>query len=325
MATTRRKASAPDHDSKSDSASRKHARTREHAPSRDANGHAKGKPSGRFRRAKIRHFLFTIGPDRLMGGRIRRRHLAQDILTREIEIASPRWPSAFDGLRIAHVSDFHLGDLLPLERALQIIDEVALLEPDMLACTGDVVDLHHFEAGPLLKAMADIAPPLGATLVLGNHDELHCGETVSRLAAEAGVNVLRNEVLTINHNGDLLEIGGVHWAKSVKACARNIDLTCPEGCDLLLSHNPKSFKRAAEMSIPLTLAGHTHGGQIAMKNRPNMCMAPTHRHKAGLYAEGDSRLFVTTGVGAWFPLRINCPAEIALITMRSGQPDARRR
>ncbi len=285
------------------------------------NGHRNGKPSGKFRRARIRHFLFTVDPDRLMGGRIRRRHMAQDIEVREVEIASPRWPVDFDGLRIAHVSDFHLGDLLPLERALQVVDRVASLEPNMIACTGDVVDLHHDEAGPLLAAMARVCPPMGTALVLGNHDELHCGETVARLATEAGVNVLRNEVLTINHNGHVLNVGGVHWAKSVRACAQNVDAVCSDdgaACDLLLSHNPKSFRRAAEMNIPLTLAGHTHGGQIARKNRPQVQTEPTRRHRAGLYAQGDARLFVTTGVGAWFPLRVNCPAEIAMITMRAG-------
>ncbi|HVP72182.1 MAG TPA: metallophosphoesterase, partial [Phycisphaerales bacterium] len=278
----------------------------------------RGKTSGKFKRARIRHFLFTVGPDRLMRGRIRRRHMSQDIVPREIEISSPRWPSAFDGMRIAHVSDFHLGDLLPLDRALAIIEQIGMLEPDMIACTGDVVDLHHFEAGPLLKAMADVAPPMGTALVLGNHDELHCGETVARLGEEAGVSVLRNDCLTINHNGQVLNIAGVHWAKTIRACAKNVDVTCPPpaACDLLLSHNPKSFHRAAERNIPLTLAGHTHGGQIAMKNRPHIGLAAGNRLRAGLYTEGDSRLFVTTGVGAWFPLRVNVPAEIAMITMR---------
>lgn len=306
---------AGSHEHASDGAKSKRERKRR---GRDAAATAAKKLSGKFRRAKIRHFLFTVGPDRLMRGRIRRRHLAQDIVPRELEISSPLWPGEFDGLRIAHVSDFHLGDLLPLERALQIVEQVGALEPDLIACTGDVVDLHHFEAAPLLKAMADIAAPMGTALVLGNHDELHCGETVARLASDAGVNVLRNEVLTINHGGKVLTVGGVNWAKSVKACAKNLDVTAPQGCDLLLSHNPKAFHRAAQRSIPLTLAGHTHGGQIAMKNRPAIGLAAVNRLRAGLYSEGDSRLFVTTGVGAWFPLRINVPAEIAMITMRRG-------
>ena len=75
---------------------------------------------------------------------------------------------------------------------------------------------------------------------------------------------------------------------------------------------------AAGLGVPLTLAGHTHGGHIAMKGRPNANLALTHRYRSGLYTDGPSRLYVTTGVGDWFPVRVNCPAEIAIITMRYG-------
>ena len=255
------------------------------------------KRNGKYQRAKIRHFLFTVGPNTLSGGRIRRRHLAQDLMVREVAVSSPRWPKEFDGLRIGHVSDFHLGHLLPLERAL------------------DVVDLEHHEAGPLLSALAGLNAPLGSMLVLGNHDELHCGATVTRLATDAGVTVLENEAVEIHHNGNPLTIAGIHWAKSAVTCAKHVDATCDDKVNLLLAHNPKAFLRAAELEIPLTLAGHTHGGQIAMKNRRNANLAISHRHRAGLFADGHSRLYVTAGVGAWFPLRINCPAEIAMITM----------
>ncbi len=66
----------------------------------------------------------------------------------------------------------------------------------------------------------------------------------------------------------------------------------------------------------MTLAGHTHGGQIAIKKRPNANLALTHRRGAGLFQSDGSMLYVTTGVGAWFPLRVNCPAEIAMLTVR---------
>jgi predicted MPP superfamily phosphohydrolase len=291
----------------------------------------RSKRTGKYQRARIRHFLFTVGPNTLSGGRIRRRHLAQDVVVREIEIASPRWPKHFDGMRIGHVSDFHLGHLLPLEKALEVVELVREQEPDLVACTGDVVDLDHHEAAPLLSALADISAPLGTALVLGNHDELHCGDTLSRMAEDAGLAVLRNEAIEIVHNGNRLRIAGIHWAKSAVTCARYVDATCGHDAELLLSHNPKAFMRAAELGIPLTLSGHTHGGQIAMKNRPNANLAIAHRHRAGLFAEGSSRLYVTSGVGAWFPLRINCPAEIAMITMKhqpapvEAQPTANKR
>lgn len=277
------------------------------------------KATNKYRRARIRNFLFTVGPNRLSGGRISRRHLAQDIVIREVEVASPRWPKSFDGLRIGHVSDFHLGELLPLDRALQVVEQLAAQEPDFVACTGDVVDLHNDDAGPLLRALSDVKAPMGSALVLGNHDELHCPDTITRLGEAAGMMVLRNAAASVARNGQTITVAGIDWAKSAVDCARHIDQVCDGGVNLLLAHNPRAFMRAAEMGIALTLSGHTHGGQIAIKNRPNMSLALGHRHRAGLFSDGPSRLYVTVGVGAWFPLRVNCPAEIAMITMRHAE------
>ena len=274
------------------------------------------KRSSKFHRARIRHFLFTVGPNKISGDRIRKRHLAQDVIVRELEISSPRWPATFDGLRIGHVSDFHLGDLLPLERALEVVDQLGEQQPDLVACTGDVVDLHHDQAGPLLEAMSAIQAPMGTVMVLGNHDELHCGDTVTRLARQAGVIALRNETVDINRKGHHLRIGGIHWAKSAAALGKHVDCTCGDFVHLLLAHNPKAFLRAADLEIPLTLAGHTHGGQISLRPKREINGNVSRGLKAGLYENGPSKLYVTSGVGAWFPLRINCPAEIAMVTMR---------
>ena len=104
---------------------------------------------------------------------------------------------------------------------------------------------------------------------------------------------------------------------SVPAVRRIYAKAIEQGPVLLLSHNPKAFKRAAELRIPLTLSGHTHGGQVAMREQGDTNLALTHRRSAGVYDGGLSRLIVTVGVGPWFPLRVNCPAEIAMITMRS--------
>lgn len=266
--------------------------------------------------------MFTAGPNRLSRGRISRRLLAGDILVRQIETESPRWPEAFDGLRIGHVSDFHLGALIPLRRALQAVDELAAQQPDFIACTGDVVDLHHDEARPLLEALAAVDAPLGAALVLGNHDELHCADTIMRMARQAGLIVLHDDAVTITRNGEQLVVAGISWTGSAAGCARRVDLAGGEAAHLLLSHNPRAFLHAGGLGVPLTLAGHTHGGHIAMKGRPNANLALTHRYRSGLFVNGPSRLYVTTGVGDWFPVRVNCPAEIAIITMRRGQGSA---
>lgn len=275
------------------------------------------RPSGKFRRAKARHLLFTSGPNKLSRGKLYKKHFDQSISLNEVEIASPVWPSAFDGLRIGHVSDFHLGDLMPIDRARNAIELLANQEPDIVVCTGDVVDLYVEGAQPLLRALTDIRAPLGTMLVLGNHDELDCANTLSSMALQEGITLLRDATCDVQVGGNQLRIAGIDWAKSAKKCSQKVERVCREEPHILLSHNPKSFAKAASMNIPLTLSGHTHGGQMALKKNKGANLAVAHKYSAGLYELGDSRLFVTVGVGAWFPLRVNCPAEVAMLTLRN--------
>jgi predicted MPP superfamily phosphohydrolase len=278
---------------------------------------AQKRPSGKLRRAKARHLLFTSGPNKLSRGRLFKKHFDQSISLNEVEITSPRWPNAFDGLRIGHVSDFHLGDLMPIDRATQAIELLANQEPDIVVCTGDVVDLYVEGAQPLLKALADIRAPLGTMLVLGNHDELDCANTLSSMALQEGITLLRDATCDVRVGGNQLRIAGIDWAKSAKQCSLKVERVCNEDTHILLSHNPKAFVQATTLNIPLTLSGHTHGGQMALKKNKGANLAVSHKYSAGLYGVGDSRLFVTVGVGAWFPLRVNCPAEVAILTLRS--------
>ncbi len=279
--------------------------------------HPQKRPFGKFKRAKARHMLFTTGPNKLSRGRLFRNHFDQSVSLHEKTILTPNWPSAFNGLRIGHVSDFHLGDLMPFERAKHAIDLLKKQEPDIVVCTGDVVDLHVRGANELLEELASVQAPLGSMLVLGNHDELDCARTLSAMALDAGITLLRDATCQVQFHGDILNIAGIDWAKSAKKCKQKVESVCDEETHLLLSHNPKAFKAASMLGIPLTLSGHTHGGQMAMKKKKGANLAVAHRYSAGEYERGDSRLFVTVGVGAWFPLRVNCPAEVALLTVQS--------
>lgn len=274
-------------------------------------------PFNKLRRAKLRHKLFTTGPNRLTKGRLFNKYFTQSIQLKEVEISSPTWPKAFDGLRIGHVSDFHLGDLMPIDRATSAIEMLKAYSPDIVACTGDVVDLHIDGAQDLLESLANIDSPLGTMLVLGNHDELECADTLSTMAIDAGIVLLRDSTCQLQHRGESLHVAGINWATSLGKCTEKVNRVCDENTHLLLSHNPKAFKSAANKSIPLTLSGHTHGGQLAIRNKKYANLAITHKYSSGMYESGNSRLFVTVGVGAWFPLRVNCPAEVVLITMRS--------
>ena len=108
-----------------------------------------------------------------------------------------------------------------------------------------------------------------------------------------------------------------------RALERRVDRVAPDHPAILLGHNPKAFLAAAKVGIPLTLAGHTHGGQVATKKRPGVNLAVAHRLSAGFYHRDRSTLFVTVGTGSWFPLRVHCPAEVVMLECRRGECDVR--
>lgn len=274
-----------------------------------------------FHRARVRHLLLTSGPNRLSGGWLIRRHHDDPVVLRELEISLPNWPVAFDGLRIAHLSDLHVGELMPVDRALGIVDTIRRARPDMVCNTGDLVDLQIDGVQKVVEAIAAIPAQCGNFFVLGNHDELDSAESLKRLVRRAGTTVLDNEICILRRGDESLRVGGIGWARTPVHCRSCIDRMLGDDgtVDVLLSHNPKAFDHAADRKVQLVLSGHTHGGQIARRNRPNANLAMAHRRSAGLYELGTSRLFVTTGAGAWFPLRVNCPAEVALLTIRSQQ------
>lgn len=333
-------------------------------------------------RAKIRHFLFTVAPDRIMRGMLKRRHLERPVELRELTLHVPSWPEAWEGVRIAHLSDFHLGELMPVDRALALVDRVAKAKPDLLACTGDVVDLDWHGAEPLLAAMGDVPAALGRYLVLGNHDLLDDPIALSRAARRCGLRVLHGTVEHAGRSEDAsrgepgggpIRVGGIDWGRTKRELSKHVH-ALPERPDLLLAHNPKAFPAAARLGVPLTLAGHTHGGQVGLpdrtvrhrrtrmddasgRNSGGLPDARETRHPAragepaelagdgaaargaaaqeresrhgtapaqararalrrGLYAQGESRLFVSVGAGSWFPARVNCPAEMLILTVR---------
>ncbi len=295
--------------------------------------------SAKFLRAAFRHRLFTLGADRLTGGRLSRNHASQPTIVRRFEVSMPTWPRAWDGLRIGHFSDLHYGDLMPIERGVEVIELLGAEKPDLVAFTGDMVDLECDGAEPLFAAMMAIDAPLGAYMVIGNHDLLDDAPQVRVMATEAGVRVLDDEVVHIPRSaarlphvgidahglaGDHpLVIAGIDWDKSVTGLATRIDRIANDNPLLLLAHNPKAFLPASRSGIPLILSGHTHGGQIASKKRPGVNLAVAHRHSAGFYHRDVSTLFVTVGTGSWFPLRVQCPAEVVVITCRAAEMGVR--
>ena len=276
--------------------------------------------NGKYRRARLRHRIVAVAAETIARGQLTRRHLNQPILVRHLECSLPDWPLAFDGVRIAHYSDLHLGSLLPMDRAIGAIELVRAEAADLVAFTGDLVDLDIDGVEPLVEAMGSVTAPLGHHVVLGNHDHLDDPRGIVRLARRAGLSVLQDESLETGGRSPL-GIAGIDWGRGVRECRVRVDSVCnrTDGpIHLMLAHNPLAFPEASRRCIPLTLSGHTHGGQVARKANPTHNLAIGHRFRAGFYAKGASALFVTKGLGAWFPLRLHCDPEIVVLTVRRG-------
>jgi predicted MPP superfamily phosphohydrolase len=163
----------------------------------------------------------------------------------------------------------------------------------------------------MVKAMD---PRSGLFMVEGNHDLFEGVRPFVEGVRERGIRLLRDESSIIRFRGQPVEIMGISWSRSEETIARQIDyLADQSGLDsfpILLAHHPHAFDHAARRGIPLTLAGHTHGGQLMLT--PDIGPGPMmFRYWSGLYQQQAASLVVSNGAGNWFPLRTSAPAEIA--------------
>ncbi len=174
---------------------------------------------GRMARAKLRQVVLTKLPDQIVGGALLRNHLKQSIEIRKIELKVANWPAKFDGIRVGHISDLHVGELIPVSRALEAVDLLAKSKPDLVACTGDVVDLDVAGCEPVFAALGQLRASMGRYFVLGNHDLLDNEQRVMRLAQESGMTTLRGETLTARGG---LRIGGIDWSRTIAGNAQEV-------------------------------------------------------------------------------------------------------
>ncbi len=244
-------------------------------------------------------------------------------------------PPALDGLRIGHLTDVHVGDFIDtdyLRRAVAALDASGV---HLQVMTGDLIDdLDELEG--TMDALESNRAPLGMVCVLGNHekwrDEDRVVEAYARRAPFGRLKFLRDDSLVLEHEGQPLRVVGVDYpmkrggrhrlpveqrremmAASAQAAWRGVQRDEPVLC---LTHHPDFFPFAAERGAALTLAGHTHGGQVALLRMPLFFFA--YEHMLGRYQRGDSHLYVGGGTGHWLPFRVGVPAEVTVVTLRAG-------
>lgn len=239
-----------------------------------------------------------------------------------IELRLPRWPPALDGFRIVQISDAHIGPLLDRRFAERLVERCNILQADLIAVTGDLVDGSVAHLADEVAPFARLRARHGVFFVTGNHDHYSGADPWVACVAGLGMRVLRNERVTIEHNGAVFDLAGVedHHAHLVSGTQREDLAAALTGRDpsrpvILLAHDPLTFRAAARMGIDLQLSGHTHGGQIWPFRYFVRLSTP---YVVGHYRQNGAQLYVSRGTGFWGPaMRVFKPSEITEITLRS--------
>lgn len=237
-----------------------------------------------------------------------------------VTIPVPNLPPAFDGFTIAHVSDVHLGPLVPAAFLRRLFAKVQRLQPDAIVCTGDY--LSGTDVPDRVDAVWDLLDqfhaPHGTYAVLGNCDH-RADSARSRARLAASGHDIENRAVSITRDGARFWLAGAPDHITDRAPLDPILAPIPsDDCRILIAHNPDTADTPHDRRIDLILAGHTHGGQLVIPflGAP---ILPVHNkaYSAGLLTTPDNTpLFISKGIG-WgiFPGRLNCLPEIPLLRL----------
>lgn len=250
------------------------------------------------------------------------------LLTRQYEIQLQKWPSHSDELRIAVLADLHTGSPFnDLQKLESVVKSTNLEEPDLILLAGDFV-IHGVVGGsfvdPELSAavLKQLQAPLGVYAVLGNHDWWFDPGRVRKALEHVGIPVLEDQSRKLTFKRGTFWLVGVsdYWEgpHDLKKALMGVNDSDPV---IMFTHNPDIFPEVPP-NVALTIAGHTHGGQVALPilGRPIVPSKYGERYASGHVIEHDQHLFVTSGIGtSILPVRFRVPPEISLVSVVSAE------
>lgn len=252
---------------------------------------------------------------------------------KHITFTSPDLPPYFDGYRLVQITDFHLGSFPPGNDFVQkVVDATNNEEPDMILFTGDLVNNQASEVEPYLDTLGQLHASDGIYSIWGNHDYCEYGNNHSIGALKRnrrmlygyqeslGWHQLMNEHHVVSHGMASIAVIGVENPgqppftnrSNLKKAMKGLN---PDMFKILLSHDPHHWRReVVGKKIQLTLAGHTHAGQLKIGKWTPARMA--FREWGGAYWIGEQMLYVSSGIGGSFPFRLGAWPELTVITLK---------
>jgi predicted MPP superfamily phosphohydrolase len=246
---------------------------------------------------------------------------ANSIIIEQVRIKLPRLPKEFDGFRIVQLSDLHHSPFTGLGHIDRACSIANALEPDMIALTGDYVSHEDRFIPPVTEAMGKLRAEHGVYAVMGNHDHWTNGDLMSDMMKSEGIRVLNNEGFRFEYSGASIWLAGVDdLLAGLTDLPAALKGSRKKEMKLLLAHNPAIIRMAQPAGVDLMLSGHTHGGQIRLRETKESALFPRRRRRlpSGLHRQGNTQIYITRGIGTVvLPLRYGCPPEVTVIELKS--------
>ena len=250
------------------------------------------------------------------------------LVVRQVDIEVPNLPEAFEGLRIAQLSDLHIGPHTPRRFLRRVVAATQSLTPDLVAVTGDLIDDRAEDVAVYAKTLGALEAPLGVYMIPGNHDVYAGWEEVEHALRGAQLGTLLvNEATLLEREGALLALVGTGdpaggrrgAARAAPDIERALARVPADVTVVAFAHNPALWPSLAKRGVALTLSGHTHWGQFALPKFGWSLASPFLEHAMGAHVDDRSALYISPGTGYWgIPFRLGASPEVTLVTLRHG-------
>lgn len=243
----------------------------------------------------------------------------------QVPVTLPRLSPALEGYRIVQITDIHADGWMDADRIAQITQQVNAQKPDLITLTGDYVTKNAEKFSPALKSLSALNAPDGTIAILGNHDEWTNPKLITEVLESSNIKVLKNQVITLDRKGGLLNIAGLGDAWSGEDDMEKVLQQLPGiGASIMLAHEPDVADRTVETKkFDLQLSGHSHGGQVSLPFMKLVTPPLGHKYPVGQYQIGDLIQYTSRGVGtSGIRVRFNCRPEITVITLHAPNIDA---
>lgn len=242
------------------------------------------------------------------------------IQTVHITVHDPSIPETFDGFSMIFVSDIHHGPFFSRARLGRLVEKMNRLNPDLVLLGGDYV--HRYDTKHVISFFAEmknLKAEYGVYAVMGNHDYWMSEELTIREMQKNNVNLLRNNGVWIEKDGERFFLGGVDdLMAGYPDLQQTIQAVKEEDFSLVLSHNPDVAEKQSTEGVDWVLSGHTHGGQVTFFGlwAPIVSSSYGQKYRSGLVQKGDTSIFVTNGVGTITPpVRFFARPQIVVLTL----------